>query len=87
MAAGNVTTKIIRQSLEVGEVMAPSFLWILTASNSLADIPNDQNVNQLVGMLMLRQVSPQAFNQLTETNLLNESLNIWEEIDPHSFQE
>ncbi|CAF4670896.1 unnamed protein product, partial [Rotaria socialis] len=87
MAAGNVTTKIIRQSLEVGEVMAPSFLWILTASNSLVDIPNDQNVNQLVGMLMLRQVSPQAFNQLTETNLLNESLNIWEEIDPHSFQE
>ncbi|CAF4965444.1 unnamed protein product, partial [Rotaria socialis] len=79
MAAGNVTTRIIRQSLEVGEVMAPSFLWILTVSNSLADIPNDQNVNQLVGMLMLRQVSPQAFNQLTETNLLNESLNIWEE--------
>ncbi|CAF3888373.1 unnamed protein product [Rotaria magnacalcarata] len=86
MAAGNVTTKIIRQSLEAGEIMAPSFLWILTASNSLVDIPNDQNVNQLVGMLMLRQVSPQAFNQLTETNLLNESLNIWEEIDPHSFQ-
>ncbi|CAF4497494.1 unnamed protein product [Rotaria socialis] len=35
MAAGNVTTKIIRQSLEVGEVMAPSFLWILTASKTL----------------------------------------------------
>ncbi|CAF2852698.1 unnamed protein product [Rotaria sp. Silwood2] len=85
MAITNVTTKVIDLALKVGDVLAPSFLWILTASNSTMNILDNPKVNQLKGMLILRLVSPQTFNISTDTDALNKALNIWKQYDPDSF--
>ncbi|CAF1973022.1 unnamed protein product [Rotaria magnacalcarata] len=87
MANANVTTKILHLALEAGDILAPSFLWILTAGNSSMSIPHHQNINQLTGILMLRLVPPHTFDISTNTYLLNEALNIWKENDADSFHQ
>lgn len=84
-ANANITTKIIDSALEVGNILAPSFLWILIAPNSTMKIADNQNVNQLTGMLILRLVSPDIFSMPTNTELFHNATAIWKEYHPESY--
>lgn len=85
IATASVTTKIIELSREIDGIMAPSFLWILTTSNSSLDILNNNYADQLKGMLLLRLVPPDKFDPSTNITLLNAALSIWQERDPDSY--
>jgi ABC-type branched-subunit amino acid transport system substrate-binding protein len=84
-ANANTTRKIIELALRVGNIMAPSLLWILIAPNSTMQIADNQNVNQLAGMLIVRLVTPNLFNIPTNTELLKNATAIWKEYDPESY--
>ncbi|CAF3896228.1 unnamed protein product [Adineta steineri] len=87
MANANVTTQIIQFAAEAGNIMAPSFLWILTASNSSMNILANEHINQLIGMLILRLIPTDTVNISASTYLLDEALDIWEKNDPNSFHD
>lgn len=80
-ATANITTKIIQLAIEEGDVLAPDFLWIMTAPSSQMHF-NDE---QLTGMLLIRPVSPQAFDIPINQTLLNDAIDIWKTYDPESY--
>ena len=85
-ANANVTRKIIDLALEIGDIMSPSFLWILIAQNSTLQITeNDEHVDQLTGVLMLRQAMPNVFNIPTNTTLMHDVLAIWKTYHSESY--
>ncbi|CAF4754926.1 unnamed protein product [Rotaria sp. Silwood1] len=77
----NVTTKIIQLALEAGDILAPSFLWIFTALHSKMQLKD----KQLIGMLLIRPVTPQIFNVSTNTTLLKDAIDIWKNYDNQSY--
>jgi hypothetical protein len=79
------TTKILELALEAGNLLAPSFLWILIAPNSPMQMADNQNVNQLSGMLMLRLVTPSLFDIPINTTLLHDAMAVWKQYDPQSY--
>jgi hypothetical protein len=81
----NVETEIIESAIKVGDIMAPSFLWILIATNLTMPIADNPNVNQLAGMLMLRLVTPSLFHIPTNTELLHQATAIWKKYDPQNY--
>jgi ABC-type branched-subunit amino acid transport system substrate-binding protein len=84
-ANANATTSIIELALEAGNIMAPSFLWILIATNSILQMADYPNVNQLSGMLMVRLVTPKLFYRPTNTELFYNATAIWKKYDPQSY--
>jgi hypothetical protein len=84
-ANADVATNIIELAIEVGNILAPSFLWILVAANSTMEIADNPNVDQLSGMLMLRLVTPSLFDIPTNKQLLRDATAIWKKYDPQSY--
>jgi hypothetical protein len=80
-ATAKVTTKIIQLAIKEGDILAPSFLWIMTATYSRMHL-NDM---QLAGMLLIRSVSPQIFNIPINETLLKDAIDIWKTYDPQSY--
>jgi ABC-type branched-subunit amino acid transport system substrate-binding protein len=81
-ATPSVTTKIIQMAMEEGDILAPHFLWIMTATNSRMNLSN----KQLAGMLLIRPVSPQLFYVPINRTLLKDAIDIWKTYDPHSYK-
>jgi ABC-type branched-subunit amino acid transport system substrate-binding protein len=84
-ASVNVTTQIIQEALRAGNILAPRFLWILMSPNTTMLTADNQDVNQLSGMLMLRLVTSNLFDISIDTELLNNATDIWKEYDPESY--
>jgi ABC-type branched-subunit amino acid transport system substrate-binding protein len=80
-ASVNITTNIIQLALAERDILAPDFLWIMTATNSRMHL----NDPQLAGMLLIRPVSPQAFDVPINRLLLKDAIDIWKTYDPESY--
>ncbi|CAF1105003.1 unnamed protein product [Adineta steineri] len=79
-ATSEITTNIIELAVKEGNILAPDFLWILTAANLRMQL----NDKQLIGTLLIRSVSPQTFDMPINRTLLKDAIDIWKTYDPQS---